>query len=141
MSPKPPTNTLHELQSEKSTQSSTLLHTAFSGPIPPPEVLAKYEMIQPDLVDRIVRMAESETKHRQTIEKNRLNADIKITTRTQTEIIIGQFFAFLICLCAITCGTYLILQGHTITGTIIGASGPGLLGIVNAFIKGSKKDD
>ena len=84
MSLKPPTPTLREVKEE---QPNRLVHTAFSGPIPPPEILAKYETIQTGLVNRIVTMAESETIHRQTIEKKGLSFDIKKSNRTQTEII------------------------------------------------------
>lgn len=36
----------------------------YQGPIPPPEVLEKYEKISPGFADRIVKMAEIEQEHR-----------------------------------------------------------------------------
>ncbi|MGL4909425.1 MAG: DUF2335 domain-containing protein [Bacteroidales bacterium] len=37
---------------------------AYSGPIPPPEALEKYEQIQPGFAERIMRLAEGEALHR-----------------------------------------------------------------------------
>lgn len=37
---------------------------AFSGPIPPPNLLERYEAITPGAADRILTMAENQSKHR-----------------------------------------------------------------------------
>lgn len=49
---------------------------AFSGPLPPPEALREYADIQPDLVPKIIKMAEIEQAHRHAKEKESLAADI-----------------------------------------------------------------
>ncbi|MBI1739603.1 MAG: DUF2335 domain-containing protein [Acidobacteriales bacterium] len=41
----------------------------FSGPLPHPEDLAKYEQVLPGSADRIIRMAERQAEHRQNLEK------------------------------------------------------------------------
>lgn len=41
----------------------------FSGPLPHPEDLAKYEQILPGAADRLIRMAEQQAAHRQNLEK------------------------------------------------------------------------
>jgi uncharacterized membrane protein len=41
---------------------------SFTGPLPPPEVLAKYNETVPGLAERIICMAEQQAKHRQQIE-------------------------------------------------------------------------
>lgn len=38
--------------------------TAFSGPLPPPQVLAQYESILPGSANRILSMAEKQSEHR-----------------------------------------------------------------------------
>ena len=43
---------------------------AFSGPIPPPDLLEKYNNIIPNGADRILAMAEQQQAHRQFMEKN-----------------------------------------------------------------------
>ena len=41
----------------------------FQGPIPPPSVLEAYEKILPGAAERILKMAENQSTHRQEIEK------------------------------------------------------------------------
>jgi uncharacterized membrane protein len=43
--------------------------TSFSGPLPPPDLLAEYEQVIPGLADRIVRMAEEEGRHRRWLQR------------------------------------------------------------------------
>jgi uncharacterized membrane protein len=47
----------------------------YEGPFPEPEVLAKYEEIQPGLIDRIFRYAESEQTQRHQIQNKRVDAE------------------------------------------------------------------
>ncbi len=46
------------------------------GPIPPPSYLSGYEQLLPGAADRILKMAEKETEHRQAMEKKALDAEI-----------------------------------------------------------------
>lgn len=46
----------------------------FSGPIPPPNILAQYEQLKAGLAERIVIMAESQSQHRKEMEIQSLNA-------------------------------------------------------------------
>lgn len=41
----------------------------FSGPLPHPKILQKYEAVEQGLANRIVKMAEDQENHRQKIEK------------------------------------------------------------------------
>lgn len=41
----------------------------FSGPIPPPQTMAGYETALPGSADRILKMAEEQSAHRQEMEK------------------------------------------------------------------------
>lgn len=41
----------------------------YSGPLPKPEDLAKYEQVLSGSADRIIRMAERQAEHRQKLEK------------------------------------------------------------------------
>lgn len=41
---------------------------SFTGPLPPPSLLASYDQVAPGLADRIVTMAEKQAVHRQGIE-------------------------------------------------------------------------
>ncbi len=88
----------------------------FQGPIPPPEILAKYEEIVPGAAERIIAMAELQGEHRRSLEKVVVNKDIGRATR-------GQIFAFLIAMTIIIGGFFMIWQGKSLEGmtSIIGA--------------------
>ena len=47
----------------------SILSVAFSGPHPPPEMLAAYERVVPGLADRLIHQGESQTAHRQAMER------------------------------------------------------------------------
>lgn len=49
---------------------------AFSGPIPPPEILLKYEQACPGAANRIIKMAENQSGHRQKIETKVIESNI-----------------------------------------------------------------
>jgi len=123
----------------------TIASQYFQGPIPSPEILSNYSKADPSFPERVMKMAESEIKHRQDMDKDALKADIEMTKiEVKTEAlstIIGQILGFLIAITAISAGVYTTLKGHPVTGGIIGTGG--LAGLVSAFIKGksiSKKE-
>lgn len=55
----------------------------FSGPLPPPEVLAKYNDIEPGFANRIMAMAESQSHHRQAMESVVISSRIRYEGRAQ----------------------------------------------------------
>jgi uncharacterized membrane protein len=59
----------------------------YSGPIPDPESLSRYEQIQPGFAERIMSMAEQEAIHRRTNEKNIIKSASKMSY-------LGIIFAF-----------------------------------------------
>ena len=101
----------------------------FRGPIPPPEVLAKYNEAVPNAAERIISMAESQSKHRQDLELTVINSDIEKSLR-------GLIFGLVIGLAAVVGGTICTITGHQIGGSIIG--GGGLTGLVSVFVYGSR---
>lgn len=74
---------------KKSVNASLQIHkeSSYSGPIPDPESLAKYEQISPGFAERILSMAEEEARHRRRNE-DRLVKNSVVTT------IMGIIFAF-----------------------------------------------
>lgn len=66
----------------------------FSGPIPPPEALARYEEIQSGAADRIIKMAEKQQDHRMSLEKKAIGGQIDQSKRGQ----IFGFVAILLCI-------------------------------------------
>jgi uncharacterized membrane protein len=86
--------------------------------------------VVPGSAKRIITLVETETAHRQALEKLSVTGDIY-------EARLGQIFGFLIGLFAIGCGTYAAVHGAEVAGTVIGSGG--VIGLVTAFIYGRKK--
>lgn len=103
--------------------------SSYSGPIPPPDLLAKFDEIIPNGAERILKMAESQSKHRQCIEKWAVIGGTILSY-------FGVFCAACIALGALYFGSTLVQNGHTISGSILG--GGGLTGLVAAFIYGTR---
>lgn len=61
----------------------------YSGPIPPPEALARYEEIQPGAADRILTMAEKQQEHRMALETKAIGGQVDQSKR-------GQLFGFIL---------------------------------------------
>ena len=102
----------------------------YSGPIPSPEILIKFEDAIPGAANRIITMAEKEQTHRH----YRENKEILIPLITER---LGMIFAFLIVLAIFGCGTWLIFIDRQVSGTIL--SGTSIITIVGYFIQGKKK--
>jgi uncharacterized membrane protein len=102
----------------------------FSGPLPPPELLIKYNDAIPGGAERILAMAESQSQHRQVLEKKVIEANCSAQRN-------GSILGFLICIAAIASGTFLIYTGKSAEGLvpIIGALG----GLVAVFVIGKNQ--
>jgi uncharacterized membrane protein len=111
--------------------------SAFSGPIPPPEILKGYNEIAPGLAERIVAMAEREADHRHGIDHKALDADISEQNKMFSEARLGQICGLIIGLAAIVAGAYTAISGAQWPGGIIG--GGGVIGLVSVFIYGRKQ--
>jgi len=107
---------------------------AFSGPLPPPELLGQYEKMCPGSSDRIIRLAEEEAVHRRSIEQSLARTDMEQAKRDSDESRRGQICALMITLAAIGAGAYTAIAGHEIAGSIIGVGGIG--SIVTTFLIG-----
>lgn len=98
---------------------ASLQVSGYSGPLPPPEMLQKYNDIEPGLVNRIVAMAESQAQHRQAMEA-------KVITDRGLNERRGSLYGFVIALVAIVGSLVLLALGNKIEGltgliTTIGA--------------------
>ena len=102
----------------------------FSGPLPPPEALSRYEKVLPGAADRIVAMAEKQSAHRIEIEK------ITIKARARDSLL-GVVSGFLIGVTALLVCAYNVTSGYPFSGSLIGASGLG--GLVGVFVYGTRE--
>src|SRR3990170_4198279 len=82
---------------------------SFSGPLPPPEVLEHYERIAPGTAERLLAMAESQSQHRQGLEKAVVEGNLRHES-------LGQVFAFIIALAAVSGSLALLWAGRSVEG-------------------------
>jgi len=101
--------------------------TQFVGPIPPPEILLKYNDALPNAAERIVAMAESQLTHRQALERQVIDSNCKAQQR-------GPIYGLVVCLSAIGGGIYLIHSGQSAAGLVSIISA--LTGLAIVFISG-----
>jgi uncharacterized membrane protein len=106
------------------------VYQEFAGPIPPPSMMEQYEGTLPGSADRILKMAENQSEHRQWIEKKKLSF-------SNREVHLGQVLGFAIGVIAIITGGYTALNGAPISGGFIGTAG--VVGLVSVFVIGSSR--
>jgi uncharacterized membrane protein len=83
----------------------------FSGPLPPPQVLIKYEEATHGAADRIIAMAEKQAQHRQAMEQKVVHSNIHNER-------LGMYFAFILTVSIMALGTYLLMNDKQVEGFI-----------------------
>lgn len=95
----------------------------FQGPLPPPEILARFDQIVPGAAERIIRLAETEVAHRQEQERSATQANITAQKRQldiaelQVKLVhgsdrLGQALGFLVSAACLAASVYLGLNGQ-----------------------------
>lgn len=84
----------------------------WSGPIPPPEVLEKYNAILPGMAERILAMAEKQSNHRQDLEKKVIGADV-------IKSYLGMIFALIIVLAGIVAAVWIAIYGNSANSKLL----------------------
>ena len=97
------------ITAEVTRQVITSVSKFFSGPLPPPEVLAGYNDAFQGAAERIVIMAESQLKHRQEIE----STVVKSNCRNE---MVGQIIGAVLTGIAILGGIYLAAHDKPLSG-------------------------
>lgn len=87
------------------------LHASFEGPLPPPELLARYNDAVSRGAERIMAMAESQIQHRQHLERAVIQGNVDAQRR-------GQHYAFILALVAIVGGMILIAFDKKTAGIV-----------------------
>ena len=93
---------------------STRTQTNWSGPIPPPEVLEKYNQILPGMAQRILAMAEKQSDHRQKVEVAVIKSDI-------VKSYLGMIFATIIVLFGMAVAALIAVLGNSANSKILAA--------------------
>lgn len=102
----------------------------FSGPLPPPEILEKYNAVEPGFANRIMAMAEEQSRHRQNMER------MVIDRRTRHEGR-AQVLAFVLALAIGGGAVWLISIGKSLEG--LGTIVAELTAFAGVFIYGKRR--
>ena len=106
--------------------------SSFSGPLPHPEILAKYNQIIPNGAERIMCMAEKQMNHRMGLDNEKLGMDKMILESDIRRSDRGVIFGFVIAILIILGGFGLILAGIQVIG-IVAIITP-LISIIGIFV-------
>ena len=104
----------------------------FSGPVPPPEIIERYEKIYHGAASIIFEEWNGQVKHRQGIENSVIKTD-------NIKSLLGVIFGFIIVMAVIIAGVYTALRGFPIFGG--GLSLAGLAMLATAFITSRKQPE
>lgn len=102
-----------------SMQSSQVTST---GPLPAPEILAKYDAVFPGLAKQIVDIAAAETAHRREIERRAQEIQRMDIRSYRVSELLGQIFGFFIGTTAICGAVYAGVHGAQWAGSFIGTA-------------------
>jgi len=99
----------------------------WSGPLPQPEALERYNQIVPTAAERIIKMAETQHDHRVAIEQQVVDSNIDSQK-------LGTILGFIVAMTAILGGIFLAYVGRETSGlaSIITA----LVGLAGVFVYG-----
>jgi uncharacterized membrane protein len=116
--------------------AQALVAFGYSGPIPSPEALERYEEVLPGAADRILSMAERQASHRQSLE----TAD-ELTVRTaiageSRRSNLGLWLGASVSVFLTACGTFLVFEGHDWAGASIIIST--IASVVGVFVYGTQ---
>ena len=100
----------------------------YSGILPPAAELERYNEIIPHGAERIMLMAEEQSKHRRDMERIVVTGDSGRANR-------GQIIAAIVVMSALVAGTYLIVNGFDIQGLVTMLTP--LAAVALAFITGT----
>ena len=114
----------------------TYMEAVWRGPLPPPEVVQRYEDMVPGAADRLLTLTEKQQAHSHNIEEKVINIHQTVVGGDSRRSDIGLWLGFVVAVLGILCGTYLGLRGHEWLGAVI--AGVPLTYLVGAFIYGSK---
>lgn len=118
-----------QINKKKIRRVDVLTTTEFSGPLPHPVILERYEIILPGMADRILTMAEHQAKHRREVESRVVRSNIRSE-------LLGVIVTFLITMASISGSIYLIATDKQVAGFLTMIST--LLTLVYNFYSGNR---
>lgn len=116
-------------ENKRTTVISAMQQSSYSGPLPAPEDFARYDAVLPGAAERILKMAEENSVHRQQMEK-------RIIYSGTRQSCVGQILGFILILVFGAIAAFLGYCGHdALAGTIACTT---ILGLACVFVLGKK---
>lgn len=129
-------------EQEESIHQSQIRSMMFSGPLPPPDVLERYDSIVPEGADRLLSMVEKEQKHRLEMREKLVDCQVIDISSARKQTGRGQVFGLIIGLSIIFAGVLMTYWGYAIPGaTVITGTVAGGVGVFVIGRKGAENDD
>ena len=88
------------------------VESRFSGPLPPPELLARYDEIVPGMADRLMTTFEKQADHRMKLEMTVISGD---TRRAWWGLVLAFVFGMVL----LGASVYMIANGFEVAGIIV----------------------
>lgn len=104
------------------------MSSTFSGPLPPPDILARYNDAVPDGAERIITLAERQAAHRMALESRVVDADIKRSN-------LGLGAGLLVALAGLFASFLMVDRGNAVAGAVVASLD--LAGLVAVFVYGT----
>ncbi|MBO3091436.1 DUF2335 domain-containing protein [Schleiferilactobacillus harbinensis] len=104
----------------------------YSGPIPHPDILERYDAIDPGAAKQIIDNGVTESTHRRAMEDKAIEYSRRDRKRR-------DWMGYSIGLIIIGVGAFLIYLDHVLTGTLL--SGVSAIGLVGLFVANGENTD
>lgn len=115
-------------------QSAMVVRTEWQAPLPPPDMLEKYDVILPGLADRIITLAEGEASHRRGMERDALVLQGESNKQYSLSQRRGQIFGLILIVLAFgLAGFALYLDEGAVAGTVASVT---ITAICGAYLAG-----
>ena len=106
---------------------------AFAGPLPPPDMLARYNQLCPGFAERILQLAEREAENRQSLERTQTEIAQRDIPAAREETKRGQWMSFVITIVAFISAAFCAyINQPWVAGVIAGAT---LVSVVSTIMR------
>jgi uncharacterized membrane protein len=124
---------------QHSQQTVQLTHTQVSvSPLPSPNDLERYEVINPGFANRLMQMAEKEQEHRMNTQLFLINTEKTLQTKDLDNIRRGQIFALVSVVLVLLLCAYIAYAGQAQEAKWVAVSV--IVGLAGVFITGRLKN-
>lgn len=114
----------------------TTVAASWHAPLPPPNLLERYDAILPGAADRILQMSEKQQEHTHNLETTAIGIERTVIVSDARRGYFGMTAGFIISVLVILGGIFLIATGHEWAGSVL--VGINLTGLAGVFVYGSK---